>query len=488
MPTTAKSNPTLRPDAFHSPLDGERAGGLSWVVVTTTKILPRWEKVAPDFAAGRQFTRASSTCASFVVDFSTGGLRGSDFRSLPLPLNPSRTEPRKIQFPISPLKPLPDRAPENPVSYQQNPVSYQLSAKSSFLSATTTLRTTLNAGLLAAGLVLSTSIPLLGQATSADPNSGSSPAAGKVVELEPFQVNSDKDVGYIASSSLAGSRLNSQLRDTAASISVMTAEFLADIGATDLEEAMLYANNVQQNVSDEVAGVSGGNSAVEFFTNYRIRGIRANTARNFYTWSLPTDLYNVDRVDQARGPNSILFGIGSAGGIINTSTKSARLDRDAYEAGLVFSSHDSKRGTIDLNKVLIPDTLGVRLNAVYDDSETFRLFEGSEKRLFDIAVTWKPYTHTAVRGHFETGTIDQVRTRPWGLVDVFSTWEAAGSPVTATLAANAGLGIGRLAAGTARVTYIEQADALYDLRGSLFSSVPATRSNRMDVGAQFRQP
>ncbi len=31
-------------------------------------------------------------------------------------VNPSRTEPRKIQFPIS--KPLPDRAPENPVSYQ----------------------------------------------------------------------------------------------------------------------------------------------------------------------------------------------------------------------------------------------------------------------------------------------------------------------------------------------------------------------------------
>jgi hypothetical protein len=32
-----------------------------------------------------------------------------------------------------------------------------------------------------------------------------------------------------------------------------------------------------------------------------VRGIKANTARNYYAWNLPTDLYNVERVDQARG-------------------------------------------------------------------------------------------------------------------------------------------------------------------------------------------
>ncbi len=119
----------------------------------------------------------------------------------------------------------------------------------------------------------------------------------------------------------------------------MTAEFLADIGATDMEETLLYGNNVQKNVSDEVSGVANGDSAVEFFANYRVRGIKANTAPNYYAWNLSTDLYNVERVDKARGRNAILFGIGSAGGIINTSTKNARLNRDTYEAGVMFSSH-----------------------------------------------------------------------------------------------------------------------------------------------------
>ncbi|HUR59626.1 MAG TPA: TonB-dependent receptor plug domain-containing protein, partial [Opitutaceae bacterium] len=296
-------------------------------------------------------------------------------------------------------------------------------------------------------------------------------------------MRTDQDVGYIASSSLVGSRLNSQLRDSPASISVMTAEFLADLGATDMEDALLYANNIQKNVSDEVSGVANGNSAVEFFTNYRVRGIKANTARNYYAWNLPTDLYNVDRVDQARGPNAILFGIGSAGGIINTTTKTARLTRDAYEAGVVFSSHDSRRGSIDVNKVLRRDVLAFRLNAVYDDSSTFRFFESSKKQLFDSTVTWKPFAQTTVRGQWEKGVVDQVRTRPWGLVDLVSTWERAGKPVTATLAANATLGIGRLAAATPRVTYIEQADKLYDLRGAIFTTVAAALSNRMDLTA-----
>src|SRR5690606_17447468 len=95
----------------------------------------------------------------------------------------------------------------------------------------------------------------------------------------------------------------------------------------------------------------------------------------------------------------------------------------------------------------------------------------------------KPFARTSVRGHYETGRIDQVRTRPWGFVDVTSIWEEAGSPVTATLAANAAQGIGRLGANVARVTYIEQADQILDLRGTLFTTVPAARSNMMDLTA-----
>ena len=69
------------------------------------------------------------------------------------------------------------------------------------------------------------------------------------VELSPFVVASDQDTGYLASSTLAGSRLNTPLKDTAASISVLTSEFLSDIGAFDISEAMHYSMNVEYQVA-----------------------------------------------------------------------------------------------------------------------------------------------------------------------------------------------------------------------------------------------
>src|SRR5690554_5765675 len=55
----------------------------------------------------------------------------------------------------------------------------------------------------------------------------------EVVVLSPFEVVSAQDTGYAATSSLAGSRLNTQLRDVASAIQVVTPEFLRDTGATD---------------------------------------------------------------------------------------------------------------------------------------------------------------------------------------------------------------------------------------------------------------
>src|SRR5688572_23239225 len=67
--------------------------------------------------------------------------------------------------------------------------------------------------------------------------------AEEAVTLSPFEVRTDKDTGYTATSTLAGSRLNTALRDTPASISVFTKEFLDDIGAINVVEALDYALN-----------------------------------------------------------------------------------------------------------------------------------------------------------------------------------------------------------------------------------------------------
>ncbi len=74
---------------------------------------------------------------------------------------------------------------------------------------------------------------LLAQTPSPTPPAPTA-AADVVVELSPFTVNSAADKGYRAENTLAGSRLNTSLRDTPASISVFTREFLDDIGLNEI--------------------------------------------------------------------------------------------------------------------------------------------------------------------------------------------------------------------------------------------------------------
>ena len=64
------------------------------------------------------------------------------------------------------------------------------------------------------------------------------PVTEPVTELSPFVINETRDVGYVAGSTLSSGRFNVSLRDTAASVSVFTQEFMADIGAQGLDDLL----------------------------------------------------------------------------------------------------------------------------------------------------------------------------------------------------------------------------------------------------------
>src|SRR5512134_212005 len=79
-------------------------------------------------------------------------------------------------------------------------------------------------------------------------------ASEPVVELSPFTVNTSQDVGYLAENTLAGSRLNARLRDTAGSVSVFTREFLDDLAITDIAQLLDYTVNSEMDTNAWQAG------------------------------------------------------------------------------------------------------------------------------------------------------------------------------------------------------------------------------------------
>lgn len=322
-------------------------------------------------------------------------------------------------------------------------------------------------------------------ARAAQSATGATPPPDELVTLTPFEVSSDKDVGYMAANTLAGSRLNTSLKDTAASLSVLTAEFLSDIGANNLEEAMAWATNAQPDVQDAMTfanSTADDNNTFYNFTQFRIRGLPATTTRNYFAWRMPSDAYNIERVEEARGPNSILFGIGAAGGVVNTSTKRARLDRSIRSASVQVSSYEGYRGTFDVNQP-VGDRLALRLNAVYSHQPSFREYMKNDNRNAHLTGTFKVFEKTRLRAEYETGIIDQVVGANDTVTDQFSNWTTRGSQmITAPIPANQNAAYGVARYGAARQLYY------IDNSGSLLNVANTYRSGGQDVFAGAIDP
>src|SRR5688572_14947153 len=126
--------------------------------------------------------------------------------------------------------------------------------------------------LAAAGFaLLAVALPAQTVPAASTPGATAADAAPPAVELSPFEVRSDKDVGYQAANTTSGSRLNSRLKDTPAAISAFTPEFLSDVAATTLEEMLQHATNIELDIEDANAGFGNPSGRGADGSDYRFR-------------------------------------------------------------------------------------------------------------------------------------------------------------------------------------------------------------------------
>ncbi len=254
-----------------------------------------------------------------------------------------------------------------------------------------------------------------------------------ILLLSPFIVETNEDVGYLANSTLAGTRIRTNLSDVAASISVVTQEFLEDTGSDDIQDILVYT------AGTEVVGLGGNYSGG--FTNInaglgaggaatRLRGLAgADLARGYFITDIPFDSYNSNRVEINRGANAALFGLGSPAGIVNNSLKLAEFSNH-NEIQVTVGSFESYRLSVDFNREIIDDVLAVRIAALYDDeqyqqdpafSEDTRLY-GTVTFSQDLIGEDNTWGKTTVRANFENGKLDENRPRIFPLLDGVTPW------------------------------------------------------------------
>jgi len=197
--------------------------------------------------------------------------------------------------------------------------------------------------------------------------------------------------GYRVPVISSATRTITPLRDVPQSVTVVTDALIRDQLMTSMSDVMRYVPGVTthqgENNRDQVV-IRGNSSSADFFVN----GIRDDV--QYYR-----DLYNLDRVETLKGPNALTFGRGGAGGVVNRVVKEAHstTTREVLVQGGQFGN---RRLTADLNLPL-SSRVSVRLNAMLENSDSFRANVGSQRGGINPTLTFQSSARTRMTVGYE---------------------------------------------------------------------------------------
>src|SRR5690606_16125674 len=175
-------------------------------------------------------------------------------------------------------------------------------------------------------------------------------------------------------------RFNTPLNEMPVSADVFTESFMRDVGATSVEELVSnytagggYTTNDPG--SDSAALQEGDRQATSSVT---VRGLMSPTLRRdgfIQLGSLTnpgstgqgfTSNFDIERVEVINGPQSLLYGSGGSGGVLNTISKQARFRRKPFgSAQFRVGQYGNKSGQIDYG--LGTENFAVRLAALKEE-------------------------------------------------------------------------------------------------------------------------
>ncbi len=168
--------------------------------------------------------------------------------------------------------------------------------------------------------------------------------------------------GYTVKRTSTATKTDTLLRDIPQSISVVTQAVIKDQAIQNMADTVRYVPGVGISLGEgnrDALVFRGNRSTADFFVN----GVRDDV--QYYR-----DIYNTESVEVLKGPNGMIFGRGGSGGVINRVMKEADW-KPTREITAQAGSFDTKRVALDVGQG-VNEVVAVRLNAVHEDSGSFR--------------------------------------------------------------------------------------------------------------------
>lgn len=160
----------------------------------------------------------------------------------------------------------------------------------------------------------------------------------------------------------SATRSDADSLDVPQTVDAVPAAVLRDRGARSIKEALAYTPGVTSSTGEGIREqfVIRGFSAI---ADTYVDGMRdgGNSFR---------DTFNLEQVEVVKGPSGVLYGRGSAGGLINLVSKRPHSQAQT-DLAASLGSYDARRLTLDVNQPL-NEAVQVRINAMADEGDSYR--------------------------------------------------------------------------------------------------------------------
>ena len=210
-----------------------------------------------------------------------------------------------------------------------------------------------------------------------------------------------ESAGYTVPAVRTATKTLTPLQDVPQSITVVPQELIKDQMMMSIGDVVRYVPGITaiqgENNRDQLV-IRGNSTSADFFLD----GVRDDV--QYYR-----DLYNVDRVEALKGPNAMMFGRGGGGGVVNRVTKEAS-ETPFGEITALGGSYGNKRVAADVNQP-ITHAVSLRLNAMYENSNSFRRYVDVERHGINPTVTIAPDGKTKITLNYENFRDDRIADR-----------------------------------------------------------------------------
>ena len=226
------------------------------------------------------------------------------------------------------------------------------------------------------------------------------------VSLSPFEVKADSDRSYGALNSNTITGFNAELGTLPISADIMTSAFIRDTASSTMED-LVATYSAGAGMGAAPGDQSGNTAPLPFdrgsaYQGVELRGLGGTiTKQDGFIDPARTgiglnSLFGVERVEIINGPQSLLYGNGGAGGVINVISKQARL----YQASggsvkFQVDQYGHKLGQWDYNTSA--GNLAVIVSAINQQLGSYRQWIGGELNGYYIQLAKKVMGNTTVR-------------------------------------------------------------------------------------------